>query len=178
MACWKKLPLVMVMAFPLLACAQDAQAQRGSGGGEMMRRRPPSSLQVLLENRETLALTPEQVGKVTELQAALETKNAPLIEKLEALRPPRPPPPGDGSRAGNGPPGGAPPDAAEMEARRQQVEPLFQEVRANDDAAYAQAEAVLSDAQKTKARALISQVREQERSRREAMHQRMRGGGQ
>ncbi|MCY1017905.1 hypothetical protein [Pyxidicoccus sp. MSG2] len=170
----KKLPVVMMLAFPVLACAQDAQAQRGSGGGEMMRRRPPSSLQLLLENRETLALTPEQVGTVSGLQAALEEKNAPLIEKLEALRPPHPPP-GAGGRANGGPPAGAPPDAATMEARRQQLEPLFQEVRANDDAAYAQAEAVLSDTQKTRARELITQAREQERSRHEAMRQRMRG---
>lgn len=173
MSFMKKLPVVMMLAFPVVACAQDAQAQRGSGGGEMMRRRPPSSLELLMENRETLALTPEQVGQVSELQAALEEKNAPLLEQLEALRPPRPPR-GDGSRAGNGPPAGEPPDAAAMQARRQQVEPLFQAVRANDDAAYAQAEAVLSDAQKTKARALISQAREQERSRHEAMRERMR----
>lgn len=173
MAFLKKLPLVMVVTFPLLASAQGTQGQqRGPGGGEMMRHRPPSSLELLLENRETLGLTPEQVGKVTELQAALEEKNAPVIEKLEALRPPRPPPPGSGASAGT------PPDASKMEAIHKQVEPLMQEVRANDDAAYAQAEAVLSDAQKTKARELVTQAREQERARHEAMRQRMMRGGQ
>ncbi|MFP2930834.1 Spy/CpxP family protein refolding chaperone [Pyxidicoccus sp. 3LG] len=172
----KMMPLVLVLAFPVLACAQDAQAQRGSGGGEPGPRRPPSSLELLLENREALALTPEQVGQVSALRSALEEKNAPLLQKLEALRPPRPPgpPPGGADRISGGPPGGAPPDAEAMRERRQQVEPLFQELRANDEAAYAEAEKLLSDAQKTRARARISQAREEEHRRREATRERMR----
>jgi hypothetical protein len=165
---WKMMPLVVALAFPVLACAQDAQAQRGSGGREMGPRRPPSSLELLLEHRETLALTPEQVGQVSELQEALEAKNAPLMEQLKALRPPRPhgPPPGDRPR-------GTPPDAAAMREKMQQAEPLFSEVRANDEAAYAQAEQVLSDTQKARARELIAQVREEQRQRHEAMRERM-----
>ncbi|WP_164011169.1 hypothetical protein [Pyxidicoccus trucidator] len=172
----KMMPLVLALAFPMLACAQDAQAQRGSGGGEMGPRRPPSSLELLLEHRETLALTPEQVGQVSELQAALEEQSAPLHDKLEALRPPRPPgpPPDEASRAAGRGPRGAPPDAEAKRERMQQVEPLFAELRANDEAAYAQAEQLLSDTQKTRARELITQAREQHRQRHEAMRERMR----
>ncbi|NMO21335.1 hypothetical protein HPC49_35765 [Pyxidicoccus fallax] len=165
---WKTMTWVMVLAFPVLACAQDVGARQGSGGDEPGPRRPPSSLELLLEYRETLALTPEQVGRVAELQSALEEQNAPLHEQLRTQRPPRPPP-GDASRAGGAPPRGEPPDAARM----QQAEPLFQELRANDEAAYAQAEQVLTDTQKTRARELITQAREEQRQRHEAMRERM-----
>ncbi|WP_375768137.1 hypothetical protein NR798_41730 [Archangium gephyra] len=146
----KMMPLVLVLAIPLLA---SAQGPRGHGGGPG---RPSSSLELLLKNQEALALTAEQAAQVEALQAALEQKNAPILEKLEALRPPRPPP-----------------DSEEMRARRQQVEPLITELRANDDAAYQEAELLLSDTQKARARELITQVREEHQRRREAMHQRM-----
>lgn len=170
---WKMMPLMVVLAVPAVACAQDAGARQGSGGSEPGPRRPPSSLELLLENREALALTPEQVAQVAELQAALEEKNASLHEQLRALRPPRPPgpPPMDGSRAAEAP---EPPDAARMRERMQQAEPLFRELRANDEAAYAQAEQVLSDTQKTRARELIEQAREEHHRRHEAMRERMR----
>ncbi len=47
-----------------------------------------------------------------------------------------------------------------MRERMQQAQPLFQQLRANDEAAYAEAETLLSDAQKTQARELIAQLRQ------------------
>lgn len=160
----KKVSLVMLLVAPLLASAQS----RPEHGGP--HRRPPSSLELLLKNPQELALTTEQVAQLEALQTALEQKNAPIQEQLEALRPPRPPgpPPSDAERMK-----GPPPETEEMRALRQQVEPLFTQLRANDEAAYAQAETLLSESQKARAQELITQEREQHRLRHEAMRQRM-----
>ena len=160
----KKVSLVMLLVAPLLASAQG----RPEHGGP--HRRPPSSLELLLKNQQELALTTEQVTQLEALQTALDQKNAPLQEQLEALRPPRPPgpPPSDAERMK-----GPPPETEEMRALRQQVEPLFTQLRANDEAAYAQAETLLSERQKARAQELITQEREQHRLRHEAMRQRM-----
>ncbi|KFE63755.1 Spy/CpxP family protein refolding chaperone [Hyalangium minutum] len=161
----KKLSLVVMLVAPLLASAQGYPKHEGGHP-----RGPPSSLNLLLWKQQELALTAEQVAQVEALQAALEQQNAPIQEQLEALRPPRPPgpPPSDAERMK-----GPPPDTEEMRALRQQVEPLFTQLRANDEAAYAEAEKLLSDSQKARAQELIAQEREQHQRRHEAMRQRM-----
>ncbi len=160
----KMMPLVLVLAVPLLA---GAQGPRGPGGAQG---KPPSSLELLLKNQQELALTAEQVALLEELQAALDQKNAPLLEELKTLRPPRPsgPPPSDTERM-NGPP----PNSEAMRERMQQIEPIVTELRANDDAAYQEAEKLLSDTQKARGRELITQEREEHQRRHEAMRQRM-----
>jgi hypothetical protein len=171
---WKKMmPWVMVLAFPVLAGAEDLGARRGPEGSEPGHRRPPSSLELLLEHQEALALTPEQVARVSELQAELVEQTEPLHQQLWALKPPRPPP--ESARLEGVRPGGEPPDAAEMRERMRQAEPLFRELRDQDTAAYARAEQVLSDSQKARARELIDQTREEHRRRHEALRERMGG---
>ncbi len=162
----KMTSLVLVLTFPLLA---GATGPHGPGGGPG---KPPSSLELLLKHQQELGLTAEQVAQVQALQTALEQKNAPLVEKLEALRPPRPPgPPPSGAERMNRPP----PDSEAMRERRQQAEPLFTELRANDEAAYQEAAKLLSDAQLALAQQLITQEREEHHRRHEAMRQRMQG---
>ncbi|MDY7230094.1 Spy/CpxP family protein refolding chaperone [Hyalangium rubrum] len=160
----KLMPLVLVLVVPLLA---GAQGPHGPGGG---RGKPPSSLELLLKNPQELALTAEQVAQLEALQAALEQKNAPIVEQLEALRPPRPsgPPPSDTERMNR-----PPPDFEAMRERMQQLEPLITELRANDAAFYQEAEKLLSDSQKARAQELITQEREEHQRRHEAMRQRM-----
>jgi hypothetical protein len=160
----KMMPLVLALAVPLLAGAQGPQGPGGAPG------KPPSSLELLLKNQQELALTAEQVAQVGELQAVLEQKNAPLLAELETLRPPRPSgPPPSGTERMNGPP----PNSEAMRERMQQVEPIITELRANDDAAYQEAEKLLNDTQKARAQELITQEREEHRRRHEAMRQRM-----
>ncbi|MFP2959472.1 Spy/CpxP family protein refolding chaperone [Myxococcus sp. 1LA] len=156
------LPFVMVLAIPVLACAQEAHAQRGGP------RRPPTSLELLLENCGTLALTPEQVGQVSELSQALEEQNAPLHQKLHAMRPPGPPP--DRSAAG-----ATHPDDSAMRTAMEQARAVFQELEANDSAAYAKAETLLTSEQQTRASQLIAQAHEDAQKQRAARHERMRG---
>ncbi|RYZ39481.1 MAG: hypothetical protein EOO71_20010 [Myxococcaceae bacterium] len=142
--------LGLLMSVPAFAEATSAATAQGA-------HRPPherkSQVQMLLEHRQDLALTDSQVSGLERIQTALETKNAPLKQSLEALRPPRPP--GDGTR-----PQGPPPDRGTQEdathrASREKAQGYFEELRTNDTQAYQEAEQLLTEAQKTQARALI-----------------------
>ncbi len=160
----KMMPLVLVLVAPLAALAHGPH---GPGGGPG---KPPSSLELLLMHQQELALTAEQVAQVEALQAALEQKSAPLHEQLHAMRPPRPsgPPPSETERM-NRPPA----DSEAMRERMLKAEPLLNELRANDAAAYQEAAKLLSAAQQARAEELIAQEREAHHRRHEAKGQRM-----
>ena len=70
-----------------------------------------------------------------------------------------------------GPGGEGGPDRAAMEERMTQVRSVMDGMRDNDTRAYNEAETVLTDAQKSRARELISQEREKLFQQREAMRQ-------
>ncbi|MBE4748399.1 hypothetical protein G4177_09485 [Corallococcus sp. ZKHCc1 1396] len=112
-----------------------------------------SQVQLLLAHRQDLALSDTQAAGLERIQAALDTKNAPLKQSLEALRPPRRP--GDGMRPQGPPPDRGTQEGAARRANREQAHGLFDQLRANDTQAYQEAEQLLSDAQRTQARALI-----------------------
>ncbi|MGE6763405.1 hypothetical protein ACQKGO_35675 [Corallococcus interemptor] len=142
-----------------------------------------SPLAVLLENHEALALTTDQLIQVGQKEEALEAANRPLREQLRQVRHPEPPP-GEGGpprspRAGNPntpvglggrPAYRAPPrpltPLTEEDLKRQQA--LLQAMEDNEAAAWRDVEALLDDAQKEKARALVSKHREERQRAREA----------
>jgi hypothetical protein len=47
---------------------------------------PRAPLDILLENREALALTPAQVARLDSIKSELEARNKPLIDRVLALR--------------------------------------------------------------------------------------------
>ncbi|NNC01488.1 hypothetical protein HJC10_01265 [Corallococcus exiguus] len=115
-------------------------------------RRPPpferkSPVQVIIDHRQDLALTDAQAASLTRIQTALDAKNAPVKQSLEALRPPAPPDRTQGT------------PSAQDQANHEQARGLFEQLRANDMAAYQEAEQVLTDAQKTQARTLLESER-------------------
>ncbi|MBN8231216.1 Spy/CpxP family protein refolding chaperone [Corallococcus macrosporus] len=135
--------LGLLFAVPAFAGSTTTPAQDASQGA----RRPPpferkSPVQVLLDHRQDLALTDAQASSLTQIQTALDAKNAPVKQSLEALRPPAPP-------DRNTPP------SAEDQARHEQARDLFEQLRANVMASYQEAEQVLTDAQKSQARTLL-----------------------
>ncbi|RKH30134.1 hypothetical protein D7Y13_39215 [Corallococcus praedator] len=119
--------------------------------------RPPherkSPVQLLLEHRQDLALSDTQAAGLERIQAALEVKNAPLMQSLEALKPARPP--GDGTRPQGPPPASGTQEDATRRANREQAHGLFDQLRTNVTQAYQEAEQLLTDAQKTQARTLL-----------------------
>ncbi|MGQ0639558.1 MAG: Spy/CpxP family protein refolding chaperone [Gemmatimonadaceae bacterium] len=117
------------------AIAQGPPAGGGSGRG-MMR----ASVAILLENKDSIPLTAEQVSKIEEIRTAAEAKNAPIIEKARAAR-----------ESGSG-----------MDAMRE----IMAEARKNDEEAYQAALALLTAEQKPKAEAIVTKAREAVRGRR------------
>lgn len=127
----RKSSLILVAAAALMSGATVAAAQGGSGGGPGRMR---SAVAIVLENKDSLQLSAEQVAKIDSINKAAMARNAPLIEKMRAAR-----------EAGTG-----------MEGTRE----VFAEMRKNDDEAFAAVLTLLTDAQKPKAQEIVTKVRE------------------
>ncbi len=113
-----------------------AQGPAGGGGGARIR----LAVAILLEAKDSIPLTAEQVTKFEEIRKAAEAKNAPIMEKVRAAR-----------ESGGG-----------MEAMRE----IMGEARKNDEEAYQAALALLTAEQKPKAEAIVTKAREAMRGRR------------
>jgi Spy/CpxP family protein refolding chaperone len=133
----RKHSLILVAAAALMGSASTAIAQGPPAGGPGRMR---SAVAIVLENKDTLALTAEQVSKIEEIRKAAEVKNQPIIEKMRAAR-----------ESGAG-----------MEGARE----IMAEARKNDEEAFNAALALLTDAQKTKAQEIVTKAREAMRGRR------------
>lgn len=103
----------------------------------------PSPVAALLEHRAELKLTAQQVARLEAIQRDLEQKNEPFRRQLEAARPQR------GERP-DGPPSEE--ERAAMRARREQLRPQMEQVRANHRAAMEQVRSVLTEEQRETAR--------------------------
>ncbi|MFL5350606.1 MAG: Spy/CpxP family protein refolding chaperone [Hyalangium sp.] len=182
--------VTLCVLFPLITLAQS---QGAAGQQPPPPGHPPFAqktwVQVLLEHRQELALTDAQVAGMERIDKALAEKNAPVKSALEQLRPQHPGPMGPGmggpmpqDAKGGGEPAANRPSEQEMRAHFEQARGLMDQLKANDDAAYNEAEALLNDAQKKTAHQLVSAEAEVREKRRQEMHQRMRehmgnGGG-
>jgi small-conductance mechanosensitive channel len=186
----------LLLAIITGACASSAPAQRPEPPLPPVLFKSP--LKLLLEHYAELGLTTDQMIQVGQADSALQEKNKPLRMRLEELRPrmmgPGRPPPTGGSSMDNPPPGVSPrawgggrrrsgfggmgaPQPEEVppeteEARQQRmrhIEALLQEMENNETAAIAEAEKALDDKQKTRARELFAQHREERQRAREAL---------
>lgn len=120
--------LIIAAAAALAGSATIASAQ---GGGPMRMR---SSVAIIVDNKDSLHLTAEQVTKLDSLAKALDAKNAPIREKARAAR-----------EAGGG-----------MDAMRE----MMNDMRKNDEEALTAALALLTDVQRPKAQELVTKARE------------------
>lgn len=182
--------LLLCVCLTLAACARSTASQRGEGdvaSGMAFK----SSLAVLLEHRAELALTPEQVDRFEKMDFTLHEKNVPLQYELDALqaqakkdnKPWHGGYMGGGTHDVYGGKGGSmsgPPDADQQKLKRRQrlelIESKLRQMQDNDSAAYVQAEKVLTEEQKPRARELFSQEREKLLQQFEAMHYQIRKG--
>jgi hypothetical protein len=127
----RKSSLILVTAAALMSGATVAAAQRGPGGGPGRMR---SAVAIVLESKDSLQLSAEQVAKIDSINKAAMARNAPLLEKMRAAR-----------EAGTG-----------MDGMRE----TFAEMRKNDEEAFAAALTLLTDAQKPKAQEIVTKTRE------------------
>ncbi|WNG36422.1 hypothetical protein F0U61_24155 [Archangium violaceum] len=179
---------LLCMCLALAACAGSSASQRGDAAPGLAFK---SSLAVLLENRAELALTPEQVDRFEKMDFTLHEKNIVLQHELEALqaqqkkgnRPWHGGYMGGGQHDLHGGKGGstsAPPeeDQARLQRRErlERIESTLRQMQDNDSEAYVQAETLLTDAQKPRARELFSLEREKLLKQFKAMHFQIRKG--
>jgi hypothetical protein len=219
----------LLLPLALVACSHSSHSESAPGPEAVAPPREfPSSVALLLQHREELALTEEQAKQLDTIETGLQEKNTPLRKKLEELRPAgghggghggghrgggddggggMGGPMGGGMGGGMGGPmgggmggmggmgggrrggmgggrmggggrgghGGSDSDAGHE--RFAQLKATIDEMEANDNAAYEEAEKVLTEQQKPRARELVSQQREEELKQREAMRERMRNQG-
>jgi hypothetical protein len=180
--------LLLGVSLALAACARSTSSQRAD---EAPARAFKTSLAVLLEHRAELALTAEQVDRFEKMDFTLHEKNIGLQYQLETLRaqskkdsrPWHGGYMGGGTHDAHGGKGGStsgPPDAEKerlvRRERLERIESTLRQMQDNDTASYMEAEKVLSDAQKLRARELFSQERETLLEQLEALHFRLRKG--
>lgn len=175
------MPWLLLVAL-VTACASSPPVEQ---------RRPPprvlfeSPVALMLEHHDELMLTTDQLIKLGQLDEALTTANKPLRDQLREVWHPEPPPggrppPGAGMSSGrsNTPvglggrpayraPAQPPTPLSEEDKKRQQA--LLQAMEDNETKAYREAEALLDEPQKEKARALVEKQREERARARESM---------
>jgi len=136
----------LLIAALMLTAAAPLAAQQGRQGA--VDRRQRSSLEILLDNRAELALTDDQVTKLTALNEKLAETNRIVAEEIRKVR---------GSYR--------PSNRQEAEQLRDAMRPLIEKIEENDRKALEEAEALLTDEQRQKARELVRKAREQMRPR-------------
>jgi hypothetical protein len=177
--------LLLCLSLSLVACARSA---RPKGPAEVMDFK--SSLVVLLEHREELALSPEQVERFEQMDFSLQERNRVPRQRIEALQAQNaktPSKPSMGGYMGGGTHdiyGGkgtasTPEDMQWMAVRRErfeQMEAALREMQLNDSQAYVEAEKLLREEQKPRARELFSREREKLLQQLDALNVRKRRG--
>ncbi|QRO01767.1 hypothetical protein JRI60_23450 [Archangium violaceum] len=174
--------LPLWLSLSLVACARSTAAQRGDAPVNMELK---SSLSVLLDHRSELALDDDQVKRFGEMDLTLHEKNVLLQQRLEELRAQHKAAEkawhggykGGGTHDIYGGKGGSStaPGEAEDQQRRarsqrlEQMQSTLREMQDNDTRAYLEAEKLLREEQKPRARELFSQEREKLFERVEAM---------
>lgn len=140
-----------MLAVVLVAGASPLAAQaRAPGIAPRVHTQGPFDL--LLAHRAELGLDDAQVGRLLEIRAIVEERNAPLVARLVAMR--REIGPGVAPRAMSRR------ERAEFRYRLQTARPLVEQIRANNRAAMRAIGDVLTDSQKEALRGLVAQRRE------------------
>ena len=116
--------------------------RRARGEGRQLR----NPIAGMLERRQQLNLSADQVNRLQAIQSRLESQNRPLVERMQALRGQ----PGDrpGARGGEL----TPEQRAQIERTREQFRPIAEQLRENRQTAMRDAVAVLTDAQRQQIR--------------------------
>lgn len=180
--------LLLWVSLALAACARSTASQRVDGEAPALVFKP--SVTVLLEHRDELVLTAEQVDRFEKLEFTLHEKNIGLHHQLETLRaqskkdnrPWHGGYMGGGTHDAHGGKGSSsgPPDAEQARlVRRDRLERIgstLREMQDNDTLSYMEAEKGLSDAQKPRARELFTQEREKLLKELEALYFQLRKG--
>lgn len=148
---------VALLLSPTLALAQgQGNAKRGDGPRRI------NSVALLIDARDDLKLTSDQLVKFDSLQKVLAERNRPLMVRMQATR--------DSLFSGNGTSRRSPRDLSaqdreKMKAGMAAMRPIMDEMRKNDVEIRTAAESLLDGNQKLVARDLLAKHQERSRER-------------
>jgi hypothetical protein len=127
--------MLVLLLLPALAFAQVRRGGRGMGGDRLQ----SNVIQMIIEHKDQLALTSDQLGKLEPISKKLDEQNKPLIEELQKNRP--------GDRRNM------------TEEQRQALREPMEKIRDNREAALKEARQVLTTEQQEKLRQVMEEMR-------------------
>lgn len=142
--------ITALVAVPEIAQAQQQPTPTAPGNRARAQRAPRTPAALILQRKDELNLTPEQVAQIEKIGEELQEKNRPLQQKMRELR-------------GNRPPNQLSDD--ERAELRQKMAPINEEMRKNTQAAREQILEVLNAEQQQKAKEIWQAA--QQRGRRQ-----------
>lgn len=156
----------LLCAAPVAAQEQPQEQALPPAHAEHGRRFERGPVEVLLRHRDQLGLTDAQVARLQALDARMEERNRPLVERLLEMRRAH-----RGERRDRERPL-TEEERREMRRRKEQARPLMREIRQNNREAMSQVGEILTEEQKTRLREIIRERREQWRDehRRDGKH--------
>lgn len=150
------LHLVLLLSLPLVAEAQRGALRGGAGrarasrGGMAEALADRNKLGEILAQKDTLKLSTDQLKKLRALDSVTTAKNATSMEKLGEMR-------GDSSQAMTRPRDMTAEQRAVARQKLEQARPFLEEVRKVNEKAAADADAMLTPAQRDLIKALMEQ---------------------
>lgn len=146
-----RLGLLLLATLACLIRPELALAQDGGPADEPL----PRPLDVLLEQRAALDLTPDQIGQVDRIQERLAADNEPLVSQMMSLRT-------QWQQARRAARNGRPPDISRIEQIRSAAQDLQGRIQANNRTAMQSVNRLLKPAQRKQLRAIVEKRRQQQ----------------
>jgi hypothetical protein len=127
--------MLVLLLLPAVVFAQGRRGGRGMRGDALQR----NAIQMIIEHKDQLALTSDQLGKLEPISKKLDEQNKPLLAELQKNRP------GDPRNM--------------TEEQRQAVRVPMEKIRDNREAAMKEAREVLTTEQQEKLRQVMEEMR-------------------
>jgi Spy/CpxP family protein refolding chaperone len=144
------LVLAALLLAPLPLAAQRAAPQNPPPARAEAHERGP--IQSLLQHREALRLSADQVARLAQIDAQMHERNRPLVEQMVRMR---------REIRGDAPTNSLTPEQrAEMRQRLEVARPLMEQIRQNNHEAMRQVGDVLNEEQKRQVRTMLESRRE------------------
>jgi hypothetical protein len=115
-------------------------------------------LELLLEQRESLALSSEQLSRLEGIRSQLASANEPLVSRMMALRK-------EWQQQRQTTPGGGAQSAARLDRIRSDAEPIRARIRQNNQRAMQEVNRLLTRDQRARLRGMVEERQRQERAR-------------
>jgi hypothetical protein len=141
------------LAPPALAQEAEVQSAPDLPTGRLTAPMPPRPMELLLEHRESLGLTAEQLDRLAAIRRRLAAANDPLVNRMLELRREWQQQRRAARRGGNGE------DAARLDRIRAAAQPIHTRIQRNNRTAMQAVNRLLTREQRTELRAIVEKRR-------------------